>query len=101
MRRTGQIPPLRLRHRKPPNVGPTVKEADLVLVLLTRQRMAISAALEALEYSEGDERRTNRNETESRKWLLSGLFALHECVARWLPDAMRTEEKRREWNDRR
>lgn len=72
-----------------------------MLVLLTRQRMAISAALEALEYSEGDERRTNRNETESRKWLLSGLFALHECVARWLPDAMRTEEKRREWNDRR
>lgn len=72
-----------------------------MLVLLTRQRMAFKAALEAMEYDEGDERRTTRNETEARKWILSGLLALQEDVARWLPDAMRTEEKRREWNETR
>lgn len=93
MRRTGQVPRLNLKRRKPVNVGPTIKEGDLVLVLLTRQRMAIRSAIEALG-EPGEDR--NRTETEARKLRLSGLLAIHEGVETWLPKEMAVRKAREE-----
>jgi hypothetical protein len=99
MRRTGQIPRLAEKRRVRVNVGPTITEQDLVLVLLTRQRMAIKAGLEALEYDEANEVRGDRDRDGSvaRKHRLKGYLALHEEVARWLPVAWRTEDAMQEW----
>jgi hypothetical protein len=102
MVRTGQIPRLSEKRRVRVNVGPTITEQDLILVMLTRQRMAIKAGLEALELEESDELRGDRDRDGSvaRKHRLSGLLALHEEIARWLPVAWRTEEAMRDWAER-
>jgi hypothetical protein len=93
MRRTGQIPRLALTRRRPVNVGPMVKEGDLLLILLARQRFALQAAIEALG---GDGEGRNRTETEIRKSRLTGLLEIHEGVQRWIPRDMKVRAAREE-----
>ncbi len=100
MRRTGQIPRLAEKRRVRVNVGPTITEQDLVLVLLTRQRMAIKAGLEALELELSDELRGDRGGNAARKHKLSGLLDLHEETARALPMVFRAESSIRDWAER-